>query len=161
TAACRCAWYRSRAGGSCREHQGDERMSEFIGRCFCGAIQYLVAAEPITSGICHCRDCQYVSGGAPAYVMLFPRTAFKLTQGTPRVYWSLAETGNRVGRLFCETCGTPMFAENGAHPEFIAIKVGTLNDPSVFKPKGHIWTRSAQPWHVISPALPRWEKDPG
>jgi hypothetical protein len=46
-------------------------------------------------------------------------------------------------------CGTP---------EFIAVEVGSLNDPSIVKPKGHIWRRSAQLWHVISPALR--EKDP-
>lgn len=136
-------------------------MSELAGGCLCGAIQYLVAAEPIMSGACHCRDCQYVSGGAPAYAMLFAKAAFKLTKGTPRAFWSVSERGNRVARSFCEVCGTPLFAENATRPEFIAIKVGSLSDPSVFKPAWHIWTRSAQSWHAVDPALPRWEQDPG
>jgi hypothetical protein len=135
-------------------------MSELAGGCLCGAIQYLVAAEPIMSGACHCRDCQYVSGGAPAYAMLFAKAAFKLTKGTPRAFWSVSERGNRVARSFCEVCGTPLFAENATRPEFIAIKVGSLSDPSVFKPAWHIWTRSAQSWHAVDPALPRWEQDP-
>ena len=136
-------------------------MSGVTGRCFCGAIEYRVTGQPVASGACHCRDCQYVSGGAPAYVMLFPKDVVAITKGTPRAYWSVAETGNRVARLFCETCGTPMFAENAANPDFIAIKVGSLGDPGIFKPQGHIWIKSAQPWHYINSALPRWEKDPG
>jgi hypothetical protein len=136
-------------------------MSELAGSCLCGAIQYLVAAEPIMSGACHCRDCQYIPGGAPAYAMLFARAAFKLTEGTPRVFWSVSERGHRVARSFCDICGTPLFAVNATRPEFIAIKVGSLRDPSVFKPAWHIWTRSAQSWHAIDPAVPRWEQDPG
>ena len=112
------------------------------------------------SGACHCRDCQHVSGGAPAYAMLFAQAPFKLTKETPCAFWSVSERGHRVARSFCEVCGTPLFAENADHPEFIAIKVGSLSDPSVFKPAGHIWTRSAQSWHAIDPALPRWEQDP-
>jgi hypothetical protein len=92
------------------------------------------------SGACHCRDCQHVSGGAPAYGMLFAQAAFKLTKETSCAFWSVSERGHRVARSFCEVCGTPLFAENADYPEFIAIKVGSLSlsDLSVFKPAGHI-----------------------
>jgi hypothetical protein len=137
-----------------------EIMTELKGGCLCGAMRYLLRAEPIFSGVCHCRDCQYVSGGAPAYVMIFPKASLRLTKGAPRAYWSTADSGNRVARSFCEACGTPLFAENGSREEFVAVKVGSLNDPGAFKPAGHIWTQSAQPWHSIYTSLPRWNKDP-
>ena len=44
----------------------------FTGGCQCGAIRYAVTDEPITAATCHCRDCQYSSGGAPAHALLFP-----------------------------------------------------------------------------------------
>ena len=34
----------------------------------------------------------------------------------------------------------------------IAIKLGSLDDPSKHAPNIHIWTSSAQPWHHIDAA---------
>ena len=34
------------------------------GRCYCGALRYRVEGEPMFKGQCHCRECQYISGGA-------------------------------------------------------------------------------------------------
>lgn len=136
-------------------------MAELTGGCLCGAIRYSINAEPVMSGACHCRDCQYASGGSAAFVMIFPKSAVRLTKGTPRSYSSLAESGNRVRRSLCESCGTPLFGENeSTFAGFVAVRVGSLDDPSVFRPIGHAWTSSAQPWHSIDPALPKWEKNP-
>ena len=38
--------------------------SEFSGGCRCGSARYRCSAEPTFTGHCHCRDCQYASGGA-------------------------------------------------------------------------------------------------
>jgi hypothetical protein len=46
----------------------------------------------------HCRDCQHVSGGAPAYPMLFAKAEFELTKGTSHAFWSVSERGHRVTR---------------------------------------------------------------
>ena len=58
----------------------------FTGGCQCGAIRYAVTDEPITAATCHCRDCQYSSGGAPAHALLFPAGSVTLPrrgQGAP------------------------------------------------------------------------------
>ena len=135
-------------------------MTAFTGGCLCGAIRYRAAGDPIASGACHCRDCQYVSGGAPAHVIIMLEGDVTITKGNPRACWSTSVKGNRVARHFCGECGTPLFAENAAHPEFLPIKIGSLDDPSWFRPGGHIWVSSAQPWHHIDSALPQWDKDP-
>jgi len=36
---------------------------EFSGHCYCGKIHYHVAGEPVIKVQCHCRECQYLSGG--------------------------------------------------------------------------------------------------
>jgi len=133
----------------------------FSGGCACGTVRYTVSSEPVAFMLCHCRDCQYASGGEPAAVVVVPRTAFQLTQGAVRRYAKTSEAGNTVTRQFCPECGTPMFSELGGNPDLWVIKAGTLDDPSWLKPTALLWTRSAQPWAHRDPALPAFEKQPG
>ena len=130
-------------------------MAQFSGGCLCGAIRYEARGKPVTAGACHCRDCQYVSGGGPAHVIIMPAAKVKVTKGEPKIYFSLSDKGNTVGRSFCADCGTPIFAQNAAMPGYLSIKAGTLDDPSLYQPLAHIWVESARPWHYIDLDLPK------
>jgi len=132
----------------------------FSGGCACGTVRYTVNSEPVAFMLCHCRACQYASGGEPAAVVVVPRAAFQLTEGAVKRYSSKSEAGNTVTRQFCPECGTPMFSELEANPGLWVIKAGTLDDPSWLKPAAFLWTRSAQPWAHLDPALPAFEKQP-
>ena len=72
-------------------------MSRFEGGCLCGAVRYVADGPVLGSAACHCRDCQYVSGGAPAYVFVVPRSSLKITRGQTKVYWSEADSGAQSG----------------------------------------------------------------
>ena len=43
------------------------------GGCYCRNIRYEINSEPETSFQCHCRECQYITGGNPNIVMVFPK----------------------------------------------------------------------------------------
>jgi hypothetical protein len=135
-------------------------MTTFSGGCLCRAIRYEASGKPKFSLSCHCRDCQYVSGGAPTHAVLMPSDAVQLLKGTPKTFWSLSDTGNRVARLFCENCGTPLFAHSPARPDIMAIKVGSLDDPSWFRPQANIWVSSAQPWSQLDADIPQFRNNP-
>ena len=135
-------------------------MSRFEGGCLCGAVRYVADGPVLGSAACHCRDCQYVSGGAPAYVFVVPRSSLKITRGQTKVYWSEADSGARRGRHFCGDCGTPLFAENVSYPDVLTVKAGTLDDPSKFKITGHFWAGSAPAWHCFTTGVPKLEKGP-
>src|SRR5262249_47254127 len=77
-------------------------------------------------------DCQYASGGAPAHALILLREHVRITKGAPKEHWSLSAKGNRIAQLFCEHCGTPLFARNEAHPEFLPVKIGSLEIPQHF-----------------------------
>ena len=135
-------------------------MTVHTGGCLCGAVRFEVQGDPLLSGACYCRDCQYVSGGAAAYGLMYPAEALTVTKGETRVFVVKGESGADVYRHFCPDCGVHLISHNGAHPQFRAIKAGVLDDPSCFKSEGSIWTSSAQPWHRIDPDLPNIPRNP-
>jgi hypothetical protein len=77
-------------------------MTGFEGGCLCRQVRYRVASEPIAALACHCRDCQYVSGGAEANVVVVPMAALQKS-GTEQVYRSTANSATAVRRVFCPT----------------------------------------------------------
>lgn len=132
-----------------KRRQNQMTISTITGRCLCGKIRYEADGEPFIAVRCHCRDCQYASGGEPTAALSVARSALRVL-GEPRVFESKADSGVTVCRSFCVNCGTPLFSGSERNPEFIAIQLGSHDDPSKFAPAGHIWTSSAQPWHHIN-----------
>jgi len=132
----------------------------FKGRCLCGSTTYESSAEPVAFMLCHCRDCQYVSGGEPAAVVVVPKDAFKLIKGSIRGFSVKGDSGNLVERQFCTICGTPMFSVLHGMPHLFAIKAGTMDDPSRLKPTAFIWTKSAQPWAHLDKSAASFERQP-
>lgn len=135
-------------------------MTLMSGGCLCGAVRYEIVAKPIASITCHCRDCQYVAGGGPAHGMLFKRDAIRLTKGETRTVWVTAQSGEKVWRQFCGTCGTHVFAGSAGRDELQAVKVGSLDDPSTFRVQAEIWTSSAPPWAHHDRRVPQFRKNP-
>jgi hypothetical protein len=135
-------------------------VAPFSGGCLCGKVRYEVASEPVAFMICHCRDCQYVSGGEPAAVVVVPKPAFRLVKGTVKGFAVKGESGAEVERQFCPDCGTPLFSRLGAMPQLWAIKAGSMDDSSWLKPTAFLWTHSAQPWAHHDSALKSFDKGP-
>ncbi len=130
------------------------------GGCLCGAVRYELAGEPQFSLQCHCRDCQKSSGTAYVAAMRVPSSGFRVTQGTPKRYVAKADSGNEVTRLFCGDCGSPIYIQVSTRPDIVGLRVGTLDDPSEFKPEADIFVKSAQPWEHLNPDLPRHDTYP-
>lgn len=133
----------------------------FSGGCRCGAIRYTVSTDPLMAAHCHCRDCQYSTGGANATVVLVPAPAVSIEKGAPRGFTVDAESGGKVTREFCADCGSPIFSKLESNNAVLVIKAGSLDDPSWITPAMHFWTSSAQPWGLHDDGLPRVEKNPG
>jgi len=133
--------------------------TKFTGGCLCGAVRYECSAEPVVSGFCHCRDCQRETGSAFGSTLFVPRNAVTI-RGDVRYYETTGDSGNVVSRGFCPTCGARLFGKPALLPEVTAIRAGSLDDPSWFRPERHIFVSSAQPWDFINPELPRFAKMP-
>ncbi|MGE0739710.1 MAG: GFA family protein [Hyphomonadaceae bacterium] len=130
------------------------------GGCYCGAVRYEVEGDPMMKAQCHCRECQYISGGAPNLFMLMPADGFHYTQGEPKTF-SRSDIDNPVTREFCPTCGTHIATRRPGLPA-VVLKIGTLDDPKQFQgPSAAIYTIDKQPFHVIPEGLPTFERLPG
>lgn len=129
------------------------------GRCACGAVRYECSAEPLMTGNCHCRDCQRASGAGSSFVVGVPKSAIKVT-GDVRYHEATGDSGNKISRGFCPSCGSPLFIRPANMPDVQMIQAGSLDDSSWFKPAVEIYTASAQPWDRLSPDLPKFPKMP-
>ena len=134
--------------------------TSFEGGCICGEVRYCVEAEPVVVAHCHCRDCQQTSGGRMSTIVIVPRVAFKLVKGTPRQFYFVADSGNRLAREFCINCSAPLFTDLKAMSDLWVVKAASLDDPRWLKPAMHIWTASRQPWDSIDDGLPQYPGNP-
>jgi len=130
------------------------------GGCLCGAVRYESSGEPSFALLCHCRDCQRQSGSAYNAALRVPAAGFRITGGTPKLYVKTADSGNTVSRAFCPECGSPLYLLVSTRPDLVGIRVGTLDDPSGFRPEADIFVQSAQPWDYMNPALPKYPAYP-
>ena len=74
---------------------------KIVGGCYCGAVRYEINGEPQASLQCHCRECQYISGGNPVPLMIFPLEGFQLISGEMKQFPRPA-LERPVRRHFCE-----------------------------------------------------------
>jgi hypothetical protein len=81
-------------------------------------------------------------------------------EGQPSDFVSVADSGNRMHRRFCPTCGTQLFSEAEARPQLIFVRAGTLDDPGIARPSATIWIESAPAWACIDETLPRIGRQP-
>jgi hypothetical protein len=109
-------------------------------------------------GICHCTDCQALSGSAFRANIAAPAAGFVLHSSTLKSYVKTAESGNRRRHAFCGNCGTPIYACAVENPDRYSLRVGTIAQRAAFSPKRQIWRRSALPWVDGLAAVPAADK---
>jgi hypothetical protein len=129
------------------------------GGCYCGQLRYAAEGEPIVKGQCHCRECQYISGGSANVFLVMPRNGFSYTKGTPKQFIR-GDIDNAVTREFCAKCGTHLVSRPPSLPA-VVLKVGTLDEPSIFGgPQMAIYTIDKQAFHHIPEGVRTFERRP-
>ena len=132
------------------------------GRCHCGGISFEAEIDPAQVRICHCTDCQTLSGSAfRVNVGSLPGT-FRLLSGTPKTYTkTTADSGNPRAHGFCPDCGTPLWATStDANPSSYGLRVGTLDCRAELRPSRQGWFRSALPWSQDLSGVARIDRQP-
>lgn len=131
------------------------------GQCLCGQVRFTIDGEPQGARMCWCRDCQRIASGSATVNVLFPEEAVRY-EGDVATFEMIADSGNRVERGFCPSCGAQMYSRT-VDPAGLPMRVraGTLDDPEIAPPTAIIWADSAPSWAPLDPGLPRHPRGPG
>jgi hypothetical protein len=127
------------------------------GGCYCGAVRYEAEGEPMLQAQCHCRECQFITGGSPNMFVVMPLEGFKYTKGAPKQF-ARTDLEKPVTREFCAECGTHMVTL--PQRPVAVVKVGTLDNPAQITPQIAIYTIDKQPFHHIPEGMPSFERMP-
>jgi hypothetical protein len=117
------------------------------GGCHCGYITFEGEAEPEKTRICHCTDCQALTGSAFRTVVPVSDRSFRILSGDPTIYVKTADSGSKREQGFCLRCGSPIYSTPpGDGPKVYSLRVGTIRQRDKLVPQTQIWARSKLPW---------------
>ena len=129
------------------------------GQCHCGAIRYEAEVDPERTTLCHCTDCQALTGSAYRVSVPEIEGSFRLLAGEPAVYVKTGETGSKRAQAFCAVCGSPLYTYAADRPKIHTLRVGGIAERASLVPRRQKWCRSALDWTQDLTAMQRRETE--
>ena len=112
-----------------------------MGNAHCGYVTFEADIDPRAVSICHCTDCQTLTGSPFRVTVICSGEQVGLTGGMPKVY----DGGNGRKRFqhFYPHCGAPLFTSGeGDQPDDWGIRWRSIRQRDRLKPARQIWCRS-------------------
>jgi hypothetical protein len=125
------------------------------GRCHCGRVTFEADIDPRAVSICHCTDCQTLTGSPYRVTVICSGGQIRVTGKAPKIYAKIGESGRTRYQHFCGDCGSPLFTSGeGEHADDWGIRWGAVRQRAALRPARQTWCRSAVPWLTDVPELP-------
>jgi hypothetical protein len=135
-----------------------ETIMKINGRCHCGYVTFEAEADPETTTICNCTDCQTMSGAPLRAVIITRPGTFVLLSGKPTEYRKTADSGNFRLQGFCPQCGTALYATSiDDEPKAYNVRLGALRQRNELVPRRQIFVRSQQAWVNDLNSIPKFD----
>ena len=125
------------------------------GRCYCGEVRYESTGDPVMQAQCHCRECQYLTGGSANVFMAVPEAGLTFTQGQTKGF-KRDDIEGAVTREFCPNCGTHILTRAPGLPGAVVLKAGTLDGLDGLRPQIEIYADHAVTWLAPVPGAARF-----
>jgi hypothetical protein len=129
------------------------------GACHCGNITYEATVDPDRVTICHCSDCQALTGSAYRVSVPTLIEEFALQTGSPTIYLKTGESGAERAQVFCSNCGSPLYSYAIDDPKTYGLRTGCIVQRHALIPKRQIWCRSALSWTMCIDNLPKRDRE--
>ncbi len=131
----------------------------YTGRCACGKITLSIAADPVGTRQCWCRQCQQIAAGGPTHNAIFPAEAVGVEGELASAEWKAA-SGNTLTFHFCPACGTQIYGQSSARMHLKTVRLGAIDQPHGLKPQMAIWVSEAPDWAQIDPGIEQYPQQP-
>ena len=117
------------------------------GQCHCGLVTFEADIDPERASICHCTDCQSLTGSPYRVTVICSGEQIRMTGGRPKIYAKTGDNGRTRFQHFCGDCGSPLFTSGeGTEADDWGIRWGSIRQRDRLGPSRQIWCRSAAPW---------------
>lgn len=139
---------------------------KYEGKCLCGAVTYVADGPPVVVAQCHCEECRRLSGTGHTVGAMFPAAKVALG-GETRAFTYQSNKGAEVTRVFCSTCGSPIYGKNTRSPDHLTLTLGSMDDAAGLKVDVVIFKRDQPHWDqldldvAVFATQPDWEPGRG
>jgi hypothetical protein len=131
------------------------------GSCHCESVRYEAEVDPERTTICHCTDCQKLTGSAYRVSVAALEGSFHIVGGEPSIYVKVGDRGTRRAQAFCSTCGSPLFTYDADRPKIYGLRVGCIREREALVPRMQKYCRSALRWTESLASMERRETNEG
>ena len=104
------------------------------GQCHCGRVTYQAEIDPAQVSICHCTDCQTLTGSPYRVTVICSATRSGCAGKPPKVYAKTGDNGRTRFQHFCPDCGSPLFTSGEGGPDDWGIRWGGIHQRDRLKP---------------------------
>lgn len=129
------------------------------GSCHCKGIRYEAEVDPGRVAICHCSDCQALTGSAYRVSVPVQVADFALLAGSPKIYVKTGDSGARRAQAFCPDCGSPLYTYALDNPVTYGLRTGCIAERDQLVPRKQKWCRSALGWTMHIDGIPKSERE--
>jgi hypothetical protein len=120
-------------------------MSELSGSCLCGDVTFTCEDSFSQFHMCHCTQCQKISGSAHVSNLFTKPTNITWLTGKDSVSrYDLP--GRSISSAFCQQCGSPLPYVSSSGRALI-VPAGTLNSAPTITPQDNIFWSEHAAWY--------------
>ena len=123
------------------------------GECHCGKIRFQADVDPENVIVCHCTDCQNISGAPYRANVPVLLDKFEM-EGEPQIYVKTGGSGKQLKLAFCGNCGSALYSIAVESPRFLMLRLGAVKERADLPPKRQGFCQSAMPWAMDITSIP-------
>ena len=120
------------------------------GSCPCQSVQYSLTGNDKGAVLCHCSNCQKITGSAFANNYRYTRAQITFTSGADKIKPyedSKTVSGNVLTRWFCSNCGGPIYLTNEKFKGLVILYTGAIDGKTQHaKPQVELFAHNMRHW---------------
>lgn len=132
---------------------------KYTGKCLCGEVSYVAEGQPIVVAQCHCEECRRLSGTGHTVGAMFISEAVNVS-GNLSEFRYISEKNSEVTKVFCASCGSPIYGTNTRIPGHLTLTLGTMDDADGLQVEVVIFERDKPHWDQLGGDVVSFETQP-